>query len=187
MMLDLQVIKKNHFIFCFLFLGLIVGCQRITKSDEEKQQDCLKSIVEFEKQEPFSQLESRFFMDQKSRQLLKSSKLKYISTSTETVSKKRNAEIMKFQFFDKNQMISLKSSDETGGFRLEGSNHISYNVYCKVIWDLFARKPVEQKIWVEELDLDEWQKKVKELIDEHGVEEDVTFEKMQKQMEEPDL
>jgi hypothetical protein len=180
--------KARWFIVIALIHSLcLLSCQKGSKSEQEKQQDCLKAITEYEKQNPFSQREAEFFLDQTPRNILKISQLKYISTTTETVSKKRSADIMKFQFFHKNQRLSLQSSKATGGMKIDASNHITYDVYCKVVWDLFARSPVEQKIWVEEVDLDHIRQDLQKLIEEHGQQEDITFEKMQKEMEEPDL
>ncbi len=163
-----------------VFFGF--ACQKGALSDQERIDACIQRIARYDQQNPFAQVESKFFMDQKSRGILHVGRLKWVETKTENVSKKRTAETMKFQFKDQKQILELRNTDETGGMRLEGSNRISYDVYCQVTWDLFAKKPVEEKIWLEEIDLDAWTQKMEQLKEDQAGEDQVTFESMQKEM-----
>ncbi len=180
----IQTIHTKCMISLMLLISVFLGyaCQKGALSDQDRIDACIQRIARYQQENPFAHLEQKFFMDQKSRDILHVGKLKWVETKTENVSKKRTAETMKFQFKNQKQILELKNTDETGGVRLEGSNRITYDVYCQVTWDLFAKKPVEEKIWLEEVDLDTWTKKMEQLKEETSQEDHVTFESMQKEM-----
>ena len=136
-----------------LALSLIVlftcGCSKKTPTRSVIEEVCRKELKESIKKKPLSNIEKRFFLDGRSRNLLKYEDIQSEDFNEESSSATASRYVLDLGFKKSNGApVRLLRSPQNGGMSLSGPNLASPKIRCKVVWSLFKGKAVRADLKV---------------------------------------
>lgn len=134
-----------------LSLSLITlgGCTKKAPTQSLIEEACRQELQRSIKKRPLSLIEKRFFLDGRSRNILKIEDVHAQSFNEESSSATASRYVQTFVFQRPDGTpVKLLRSPQNGGMSLSKPNLVSPKIRCQVVWSLFKGKAVRTDLKV---------------------------------------
>ena len=142
---------KLSLLFSVLGLSLIIqeGCTKKVPTQTVIEDACRQELQRSIKKKPLSLIEKRFFLDGRSRNILKIEDIHAQSFNEESSSATASRYVQTFIFQRPDGApVRLLRSPQNGGMSLSKPNLVSPKIRCQVVWSLFKGKAVRTDLKV---------------------------------------